>query len=244
MSVSNNTLVVDAGNTNIKWTWFTADGIAHKWSGDVALAPRDCEPDNIVLASVRSKDDDIALESSIAARFPNVPVRAIQSEREVCGVKNSYAEPERLGVDRWLAAVAAYHEYPVPCVIVDAGTAIKVDFVDAPGIHLGGYIVPGLELMESCLVAKTAKIRYQQNEIVPASAIPHSTATAVSQGCLEMALGFLERLYEKHGHATWLVTGGAGYSLMSQLNRECIVDEHLVAKGAKRVFDAHRAELE
>lgn len=232
------TLVIDAGNTRIKWTLFQGSDIVDKWAQD-ALNPQRCgKPAQIVLASVRAVAEDESLVAEIQAALPDTPLTRVHSERQACGVLNSYAEPQRLGVDRWLGAIAAYRDYGGPVVIIDAGTAIKADFVDASGVHLGGYIVPGLELMASSLIDKTAKIRYQVSEqTADIGEIPHSTADAVQQGCLEMALGFLQRLYERHGSARWIATGGSSQMLMDALAIDCHLDEHLVAKGAKYVLE-------
>ncbi|MBM6552286.1 type III pantothenate kinase [Marinomonas ostreistagni] len=229
MSVNSKTLVLDAGNTALKWTLFDAGEVSQKWTSDT---PPDVTPERIIIASVRSAAQTHALQQLLSSTYANISQTQVHTETAVCGVQNSYAEPERLGVDRWLAAISAYRDYGGPCVVVDAGTAIKVEFIDAKGLHLGGYIVPGLELMSSSLVANTARIRFTQAEISANNSIPNSTADAVSQGCLQMALGFLQRIYAQHSEATWLVTGGTGRELMSLLNLPCIMDEHLVAKGA------------
>lgn len=232
------TLVIDAGNTRIKWTTFAGDRIVDKWAQTEFDALRCGQPEQIVLASVRAAEDDERLVAEIRSALPDTPLTKVNSERLACGVKNSYAEPHRLGVDRWLGAIAAYKEYGGPVVIIDAGTAIKADFVDREGVHLGGYIVPGLDLMASSLVDRTAKIRFQENEqTAQEGEIPHSTADAVRQGCLEMALGFLQRLYDRYPDACWIATGGSSRSLMKALSIECCLDEHLVAKGAKYVLD-------
>lgn len=231
------TLVLDAGNTALKWTLFEQQQVVDKW---VSNDPPVLNPERIIVASVRSSQQTEALKQQLSTTYANVPVTQIRSERSACGVRNSYAEPHRLGVDRWLTAIAAYLEYGGPCVVVDAGTAIKVEFIDASGTHQGGYIVPGLELMSSSLVANTAQIRFSQEEVSFQQGIPCSTADAVQQGCLQMALGFLQRLYAQYHQATWLVTGGTGRELMSSLDLPCIMDEHLVAKGALRVANTSR----
>ena len=232
MFESNKVLVVDAGNTALKWTLLERQAVHQKWVGDHSP---DVRPEHVVLASVRSPERTADLAQMLRLTYPDAVITQVESTADACGVKNSYTQPHRLGVDRWLAVIAAYREFGGPCVVIDAGTAIKVDFVSAQGVHLGGYIVPGLDLMASSLVANTARIRFEQHEISEHSQIPCSTADAVNQGCLQMALGFLQRMYVQHRDATWLVTGGTGRQLMSLLDLPCIMDEHLVAKGAYQV---------
>lgn len=238
MCGNNSTLVVDAGNTRVKWTLFSEDRVVDKWVGDKPEKERIGEPFSIAFASVRSAEHDKQLRCQLKELFPSACFHNIQSESQACGVINSYVEPHRLGVDRWLAAIAAYKAYGGPVVVIDAGTAIKVDFVSASGVHLGGYIVPSVELMASSLISQTAKIRYDAVEVSRPDKIPSSTADAVTSGCLEMALGFIERVHAQHCEAQWLVTGGGSQMLMDQLNMTYRLDEHLVAKGAKYVLDA------
>lgn len=237
MFESSSVLVADAGNTFVKWTWFVDDEVQAKWQGVISDKPSGCEPGVIALASVRDADYDLQLKRELNALFPDVEVVDITSTAFACGVKNAYEEPSRLGVDRWLGVIAAYKEYGGDLVIMDAGTAIKADFVDRQGNHLGGYIAPGVALMVDSLVAKTAKIRFSDKEYSSDPRLPNNTANAVNQGCFEMAVGFLQRLTGRYPHMQWVVTGGMGEVLMQQLGVSCLVDEHLVAKGAKYVLE-------
>lgn len=230
-------LVVDAGNTRIKWTLFNAKEIVDKWTGDEVISDRIGDIDAIAYGSVRTDVHDQNLINQIKQCYPQQDLCVIQSEAYECGVENRYKEPNRLGVDRWLGVIAAFHDYGGPAVILDAGTAIKADFVTKGGVHLGGYIVPGLDMMKKSLLANTAKIRFEHDEISQRSEIPHSTADAVASGCMEMALGFIQRLYKQHAQALWIVTGGSGKYLMEALELPFVLDEHLVAKGAKHVLD-------
>jgi len=109
--------------------------------------------------------------------------------------------------------------------------------VDKSGKHLGGYIAPGLAMMEDSLLSKTARIRYDADEVVVGEGLPNSTARAVSEGCYEMALGFLERVYHRYPMFQWVVTGGDSQLLMSKLGVTIECQPHLVALGAKLVGD-------
>ena len=71
-------------------------------------------------------------------------------------MRNAYAEPARLGIDRWAAIIAAYHRFPEGACVVDCGTACTFDLVDAGGRHRGGYILPGLSAMEGAVLGETA----------------------------------------------------------------------------------------
>lgn len=237
MSVESKVLVVDAGNTTIKFTAFEGDQIL--WVQRAESYPADAEfiPHAIYFASVRSKELSALLHADIQAVFPESKWVTLSSQASACGVTNAYIEPARLGIDRWLGVVAAHHLIGEDAVVVDAGTAIKVDVVDKSGKHLGGYIAPGLAMMEDSLLSKTARIRYDADEVVVGEGLPNSTARAVSEGCYEMALGFLERVYHRYPMFQWVVTGGDSQLLMSKLGVTIECQPHLVALGAKLVGD-------
>lgn len=228
-------LVVDAGNTSVKFTAFEGNEVLWVQRDDCLPALDEFVPSVIYFASVRSQEQSALLHADLAAHFPASRWCHVQSEKTACGVKNAYHEPSRLGVDRWLGVVAAHHVIKGKVVIVDAGTAIKVDVVNQIGEHLGGYIAPGLALMETTLLANTAKIRYDAGEVISGQGLPDSTARAVTEGCYEMALGFLERLYHRYTDYTWVVTGGDARALLASLGVPLVYEPHLVAYGATLV---------
>ncbi|TYL49516.1 type III pantothenate kinase [Marinomonas sp. IMCC 4694] len=236
MSGAANILVVDAGNTSVKFTAFHGDDVlwVHR---DTYPVEKKFEPHILYFASVRSKEHSLSLQVELQARFPLSQWLTLYSQAKACGVFNAYREPSRLGVDRWLGVVAAHHLIKDKVVVVDAGTAIKVDVVDYSGVHLGGYIAPGLAMMEEALLSKTAKIRYNVNEITVGQGLPNSTRRAVTEGCYEMALGLLERLYHRYADYQWVVTGGDAQALLHLLGIPVVCESNLVALGAKRVGD-------
>jgi type III pantothenate kinase len=237
VSVVANILVVDAGNTSIKFTAFNGEQVLWVQRGERFPADAGFVPDVIYFASVRSKELSALLHAEIQAEFPRCEWITLTSQAFACGVSNAYVEPERLGVDRWLGVIAAHHIIKEDVVIVDAGTAIKVDVVNKEGVHLGGYIAPGLAMMEEALLSKTARIRYGVHEVVVGEGLPNSTARAVTEGCHEMALGFLERIYHRYPEFKWVVTGGDAQALLDTLGISLKCLPNLVALGAKLVGD-------
>lgn len=237
MSVVPNVLVVDAGNTSIKFTAWVGNQVAWVERGDTCPVDSGFMPDRIYFASVRSKELSALLHADIQAQFPRSEWLTLSSQAQACGVRNAYFEPERLGIDRWLGVVAAHHLIQHDTVIVDAGTAIKIDIVKQDGAHLGGYIAPGLVMMENALLSKTARIRYDAHEKIAGYGVPNSTARAVTEGCQEMALGFLERIYHRYPTFKWVVTGGDAEALLNSLGIALECQPNLVALGAKLVGD-------
>jgi type III pantothenate kinase len=230
-------LIVDAGNTNVKFTAFDGEQLLWVKSEECDLFTLEFKPEAIYFASVRSKEQDDIIASRVRTAFPHSEWVDLVTTSYACGVVNAYFEPERLGVDRWLAVIAAHHLMKKDVLVVDAGTAIKIDLVNKGGKHLGGYIVPGLSMMEQALLSKTARVRYCADEVVKEQGLPNSTARAVTEGCHEMVLGFLERIYRDFPNYTWLVTGGDRQVFLDLLGIPLESQPNLVAIGAKLAGD-------
>lgn len=144
--------------------------------------------------SVRSVEESDNLARRLKAGF-GVEITFARSMPELHGVVNGYTSYEKLGLDRWLALVAAYKLAGKACLVLDLGTAITSDFVDASGHHLGGFICPGMPLMRNQLRTHTRRIRYDDSEAreaLSSFAPGRSTAEAVERGCALMARGFAQ----------------------------------------------------
>ncbi|SHN29121.1 type III pantothenate kinase [Pseudomonas asturiensis] len=194
-------LELDCGNSFIKWR-VTNRGDSSVLAGGVVdsddalleslrqlpdLALSDCR-----LVSVRNAVETERLVAVLATVFSITPVCAVPA-RELAGVVNGYEEFERLGLDRWLAFVGAYHCVRTACLVIDLGTAVTSDFVSAEGQHLGGFICPGMPLMRDQLRTHTRRIRYDDDAAQRAltGLVPgRSTAEAVERGCSLMLRGF------------------------------------------------------
>ena len=106
---------------------------------------------------------------------------------------------ESLGVDRWLALLAAHRHAPTePLMVLDCGSAITLDLLVVGGRHLGGYIVPGLALMRSSLLSETAGVAVEALSSVT-SCPGRDTSTAVGHGLPLMAAVGLDFLIELGG---------------------------------------------
>src|SRR6185436_9837669 len=82
-----------------------------------------------------------------------IEVQWLTSRHEQCGVRNAYGEPSQLGTDRWASLIAAWRFVRGAALVVNAGTAVTIDMLDATGVFRGGVILPGLALMASALVS-------------------------------------------------------------------------------------------
>lgn len=217
-------LELDCGNTFIKWRLLAMPGVEVKGGGVVgsddelithlettpSLRPSRCR-----LVSVRSEEETIGLTTALKARF-GIESLVAQPAPQQAGVQNGYEDYQRLGLDRWVAVLGAFHLVNGACVVIDLGTAVTSDFVNAQGVHLGGFICPGLSLMRNQLRTHTRRIRYDDYSAEQAKATlspGRSTVEAVERGCVLMLRGFVATQLE-HARSYWgddftlFLTGG------------------------------------
>src|SRR6202041_606934 len=115
-----------------------------------------------------------------------VKIEFVTATQEFDGLTNGYLDPSLLGADRWLALIGAWTKARSALCVVDAGTAVKVDSVDALGQHLGGLIVPGIHMMREALMNKTSDIAKAVQHSTPslAGVLANNTIGAVSRGAV------------------------------------------------------------
>lgn len=248
-------LLVDIGNARIKWAvlegekWTDGEALLHKGRAfkDVARpAWKDLQPpQRVIVSNVAGRDYQKSVETWVKRRWKVKP-EFLCSQTSQCGVTNAYQTPERLGADRWAALIAAHAYYPGPAVIIDCGTAITIDALDAAGKHLGGLIVPGMELMRAALVGNAAGIELNDAEAQSVSLLGSSTESAVAGGVLYTAVALVDRacqdLIAELGQGTrLLLTGGDAPRILPLLGKRPRHDARLVLKGLS-VFAEGTAE--
>ncbi|MEO1035190.1 MAG: type III pantothenate kinase [Pseudomonadota bacterium] len=245
------TLLIDIGNSRIKWARAGNDrprdirAVAYRDETENAIATvaNDVANDEAVAfgASVGSVDVRDGLSAALAER--GVDVRWLAVMREALGVTCGYRDTERLGVDRWMASLAGFHRAPAAALIAQIGTAATIDAVTASGRHLGGMILPGLELMADALYGETARIRAGAEDLPdPNTRLEYfadDTDTAVQNGCLLAVTAAIEESYhalrDAGSDVTVFLAGGASAAIAQQLT---IAHEHepsLVLDGIRRV---------
>ena len=216
MSVNQHMILeLDVGNSRIKWRLVAADdlsvtGVGHVPGFDELQQVPELEATISMarMCSVRGGDVNKKLKDWIRSKHGVNLVQAavIQS----CGgVTNQYADVSRLGTDRWLAMLAAYRRAGGACMIIDSGTAFTIDVLDAQGLHLGGYIIPGLQLMRSSLESNTS-IRLSDNYSAYSQSLGHSTDEAVFNGTVTVLLATIKQLRESMGAVEIYFAGGDG----------------------------------
>jgi type III pantothenate kinase len=164
--------------------------------------------------------------------WPEISISREKSQASGFGITNAYLEPEKLGVDRWLAMIAGYHTYHKAICIVSCGTAITLDIVDDEGIHQGGLISPGLRLMQESLAKNTENL--ELSETGYSFGLANFTAAAIHNGTLSAACGLIEHTLSNHNQPDslqLLLTGGDAEIIAEHLSRPFIIDRELVLRG-------------
>jgi len=150
------------------------------------------------------------------------------------GVVNAYAEPGKLGVDRWLALIALREQKMDVCV-VDCGTAITVDVLGSSGQHRGGYILPGLSMMAAVLQQETKRVRFDVADMSASLALGRGTGEAVRHGALAAVAALIERLV-KEGRLSLVLTGGDAAAVAAGLTCPYVLEPELLLHGLQRYF--------
>jgi hypothetical protein len=156
-------LAVDVGNTRLKWALYDAarpnaellaqgavflEMVDQLSDNDWKPLPR---PSSMLGCVVASEGVKRRVSEQIEDLW-NLEPRWVVSTAQAAGVRNGYDHPNRLGVDRWVALIAARQRVlasgqPRAALVVMVGTAVTVDALDADGLFVGGLILPGFGLM-------------------------------------------------------------------------------------------------
>ncbi len=228
-------LLVDLGNSAVAWRPAGSAGMQRFLHGGGEIRPLlDREwgalrPHQVVVCSVAVTPLREAMADWIRERWSLQP-RWLSSPASGWGVVNAYGRPERLGVDRWAALVAARRLREGTVVVVDAGSAVTVDLLEANGRHRGGVIAPGLGMMRRALMEGTALPAPDEAGEIPA----RDTRSAMAAGTLLAAVGVVESLLARCPPPEgWsgLVTGGDASILLPHLRGDWEEVPDLVLKG-------------
>lgn len=237
-------LLVDAGNSRLKWSELDAAGDlsaqqARAYGERPALAAfidlLDAYPavEHITLVHVLTHLFADSVQEACAQRGVNLHV--VYSVAKAYGVTSGYQNPASLGADRFVGLVAGHRlAVGTPCIVIDCGTAITVDAVEGDGRHLGGLILPGLQLSADALIAR-AQGRLSLTFEYP-SIFADGTARAIGSGCLFGLVGAIEGICTRMQHAMsapplCILTGGDATHLRPWLHGDFVVQPDLLMQG-------------
>jgi type III pantothenate kinase len=239
-------LLIDIGNTRIKWARFERGALqpqsaaAHAtWTAQTLVETilQAAEvADRVLVSNVGGPRIADAVRTAVSQTWKIEP-EFVASSAAAGGVRNAYPQPANLGVDRWLAVIGAHALERGAVCVVSAGTALTIDGVDADGRHLGGLIVPGPDLMISSLLRNTSEIAQRAQQGSTSDGLfADNTLGAIRQGA-EHALGALvERAFEAMRRELeqtpkLLLTGGASNRLEKSIGLPYRVVADLVLQG-------------
>jgi type III pantothenate kinase len=165
------------------------------------------------------------------------PQWVVASEAEA-GLRNGYDYPTRLGSDRWVAMIGAYHRMlaqgaPRPMVVVMVGTAVTVEALDASGKFLGGLILPGHGIMLRALESGTAGLHVPTGEV---REFPTNTSDALTSGGTYAIAGAVERMVQHvrthcGAEPMCVMTGGAGWKMAPSMSVPFDLVDNLIFDG-------------
>jgi type III pantothenate kinase len=239
-------LTIDIGNTNVTCGLFRGSRLLKAW--------------NLKQSGLLSFENDAARSETLdgicmCSVAPGATVLVREACKDAFGIEPLVAgswnagmpivgyDPKQLGADRLMAALAAYERYRKALIVVDAGTAITIDLVDADGAFRGGAIAPGVGLSAQALHEATGQLPLV--EPAPARrAIGRDTRSAINSGLVNGAAGLIDRLAHdiaREGKVKPLVVATGGDANL--LKKHCAsierVHPHLVLEGLRIVWESH-----
>ena len=237
-------LAIDIGNTRTKFGFFKNGRLRKKmyWEStdlntlEVLLDNQKVE--NIICSTVKTVDPNF--ESILRTRF----YTRLEAETPL-PIKNKYRTPKTLGKDRLAAVVGAYHLHPgESCLVIDAGTCITYDIIDAAGNFLGGNVVPGMKMRWKAMHHFTAKLPLVDKKRSPD--IGKDTISALITGgslgtTLEMD-GWIQYFSQEYDVINTILTGGDGEYFAKRLKSKIFANPNLVLVGLNKILK-HNVEL-
>jgi len=249
-------LLVDVGNTNLKWAIVRNHIIAEQES--IMHRHRELkllfwqiwseikEIQTVWISNVAGDLMRVSLTQWIEQYWQITPFFA-HSTAQAYDVTSAYQHPEQLGIDRWLALIGAHRLIKGNVCIADCGTAITVDLLSATGTHLGGMIAPGIAAMQNTLFTETSALTQLANTTENYTTLEFeakNTTQGIWSGIHYMVIGFLIHLLseiEKKYQQTFIlvITGGDAPTLQPFLPKTHQHIPDLVLQGLKAMADKH-----
>ncbi len=252
-------VTIDIGNTStviglfkdeqLKATW-RVDSDTHrtvdKYRFELEALLRDTVlcPEQVRCACIASVVPQLtAAWQQVCKRSFNAQALVVGAEAKL-GITLCYDNPQELGIDRALAAAAAYHRFKNNLIVLDFGTATTIDYVSSKGEFMGGAILPGLGTAADALFAKTSKLPRVDYDL-PKNILGTNTTECLQIGILGgyclMIEGMTKRIKEHmQGGPRVIATGG----LAPLINRHSDIiddmDEHLLLQGLKLAYELNR----
>ena len=241
-------LALDVGNTRLKWAVYEAPEPGARLLAQGAVFLENIE--KLAEEEWQGLSQPTHILGCIVAGDPvkrrvmdqmeqwDTPVSWVVPSAHEAGLSNGYDHPARLGADRWVAMIGAYHRLAArglrqPCVLAMVGTAVTVEAIDAQGRFLGGLILPGHGIMLRALESGTAGLHVPTGEV---RNFPTNPSDALTSGGTVAIAGAIERMVqnvrEHCGQApACIMTGGAGWKMVPSMQRPFELVDNLIFDG-------------
>lgn len=205
-------LLIDVGNTALKAAYSNERNITSCNVNTLVWQ----QVTEVVYACVGKSE---LLDTLLAqAATLNIPCYEAAVSKQLENLHCAYEHYQNLGIDRWLALIAVYTLWPKQdCIIVDTGTATTIDVLDAGGQHLGGWIIPGLDLMTRSLTQNTQRV-FDDETTQFSNELGINTPNGLKNGALVATIGAVEqaKLHLSNKNPQLIFAGGYGKLLQAQ----------------------------
>lgn len=244
-------LLLDIGNSSVNWALqeqgeFTSAGafsynknnLEQGWQENLLLSVK---PSDVLVSNVAGPEIFNSLYDWVKKKWQQECWQPCVSTR-FNELNNSYSDIQEMGLDRWLAMVASWEEYHTALCLVGCGTALTIDVINSEGDHLGGYIVPGIELMQRTLVNSTEQINVLvKNQASLAYA--KDTRAAVNNGAFLATVSMINRvaaefLNESNCKPKCIISGGMAELIKPLLDQSFEYEPNLVLTGLSMLHNA------
>ncbi len=234
-------MAIDMGNSRIKVGFFS--------DHELLKVLEDLEKDDLIKV-VADEGIDQIIVSSVVSDLPNFEketglnnVLKLTPELEV-PIKNAYRTPTTLGMDRLAGVIGAFCLYRgFNCLVIDTGTTITYDFLDAHGSFHGGGIGPGIELRFKSLAEHTEKLPLIEGAWDTAPLIGNDTKGSIKSGVLNGVLSEIEGIIRRYGHKfsnlKVIICGGDASYFEDRVKAPIFVAPHLVLIGLNSILMYH-----
>lgn len=236
--MSDRVLLIDLGNSRLSWAFYSG-GILSAANSCSTMAEisleieaewRGISPVPVYIANVAGSELQQMLLRWFETHWNTSPV-LLQSQRLAHGVTNAYQKPQELGVDRWLGLIGARTMSRLPVCVVDCGSAVSIDVMDANGMHQGGVIIPGYEMMLSSLKRGTAIPGFQE-ACKSYRLLGKSTSECIHYGCANTIAAIIDRVMQTGSRLQRLfITGGNAAIITPLLEHPSMLAPDLVFRG-------------
>lgn len=235
-------LCIDIGNTAVKAGFFAGDELVAGFTVE-RLEPgwlkdliKQFKPERSILSSTAELPDFVKDEILLQ----QVSYLELTAETPLPFV-NSYLTPTTLGKDRLAAVAGAQAILPASDILViDAGTAITFDFIDASGLYHGGNIAPGIEMRARALNQFTSRLPLI-DPVHPQQLLGNDTQSAINNGIVYGAVfeidGYIDLLVLKYPKLSAFLTGGSSFYFDGMLKNRTFAVKNLVLTGLNRILN-------